>query len=572
MPDASSERRAARRARSDDATLDDVRRVVLGPERERIARLEARQAVSAASIGDRLPEAIAHSNAARPEALAIALEPALTSSVRVVARREPQLFGEILAPTIGAAVRRAVAEAMAAMLQRFDEALERSLSVESIRWRLEARRTGRPFAEVVLLHTLAYRVEQVFLIHTETGILLQHVAREHEASASPDQVASMLSAIDSFSRDAFGPLPPGAHLRRFQVGDLFVWVERDSMLTIAAVVRGAAPESFAEALDETRERLRLAYAAELAAFGHDVSPFVATRAVLERLLATERRPPSRRAAVWLAAAGLVLLVIVGALAAVRLEHRADEARRRARYIEAFEAEPGVLLTALDRVDGTYRLTGLRDPIAARPEVIIESRGLPAAELRFEPFHSLDEPIVERRIHRALAPPPHVTLSLDDGTLHAAGTAPKAWIDRARTIAPVLPGVFRYDDERLRGAPPEELLAAAARLEATSVPFERGSSSIAPEDAGALATAVARVERFLALATQAGLPACVEVDGHADATGSPAANARLSRERASRVAALLAEEVEADRLRGRAPADAGRRSATFRAELSACGAA
>src|SRR5690606_9140246 len=129
MPDASSERRPARRA-PPDATLDDVRRVVLGPERERIARLEARQAVSAASIGDRLPEAIAHSNGGRPEALAIALEPALTSSVRVVARREPQLFGEILAPTIGAAVRRAVAEALAAMLQRFDEALERSLSIE----------------------------------------------------------------------------------------------------------------------------------------------------------------------------------------------------------------------------------------------------------------------------------------------------------------------------------------------------------------------------------------------------------------------------------------------------------
>lgn len=95
-----------------------------------------------------------------------------------------------------------------------------------------------------------------------------------------------------------------------------------------------------------RATWRATKSAELAALGHDVSRFVATHAVLERLLAAERRPPSRRAAVWLAAAGLVLLVIVGALVAVPMEHRAGEARRRARYIAAFEAEPGVL-TALE---------------------------------------------------------------------------------------------------------------------------------------------------------------------------------------------------------------------------------
>ena len=570
MVDASSERRAARRARS-DATLDDVRRVVLGPERERIARLEARQAVSAASIGDRLPEAIAHANGGRPEALAIALEPALTSSVRVVARREPQLFGEILAPTIGAAVRRAVAEAMAAMLQRFDEALERSLSIESIRWRLEARRTGRPFAEVVLLHTLAYRVEQIFLIHSETGILLSHVAREHEASASPDQVASMLSAIDSFSRDAFGPLPPGAHLRRFQVGDLAVWVERDTVLTIAAVVRGAAPQCFAEALDEARERLRLAYGAELAAFQHDVSPFIPTRAVLEHLFHTERRPASRRAPQWLAGAGLILFVVVGLLVAVRAEDRAGDERSRAGYLEALRAEPGIVLTAIDRVGDTYRLAGLRDPLAARVEGVISRHGLPAAELRFERFYSLDEPIVERRARRVLAPPGGVTLSLDDGQLRAAGSAPEAWIDRARLIAPALPGVRRYDDGALRAEESEELLAAAARLETISIPFGPGSSAVAADDGGAVAAAVAGAERFLTLAEDAALPACIVVDGHADSTGSPAANARLRRERASAVAALLSEEVGADRLRVRALSGAEERKVTFRADLAACGA-
>ena len=48
----------------------------------------------------------------------------------------------------------------------------------SLKWRFEAWRTGRPFAEIVLLKTLVYRVDQVFLIHKETGLLLQHVVAD----------------------------------------------------------------------------------------------------------------------------------------------------------------------------------------------------------------------------------------------------------------------------------------------------------------------------------------------------------------------------------------------------------
>ena len=38
-----------------------------------------------------------------------------------------------------------------------------------------ARALAGTFAEVVLLNTLLYRVEQVFLIDRDSGILLQHV-------------------------------------------------------------------------------------------------------------------------------------------------------------------------------------------------------------------------------------------------------------------------------------------------------------------------------------------------------------------------------------------------------------
>jgi hypothetical protein len=56
------------------------------------------------------------------------------------------------------------------MMQSFNQTIDHSLSFKGLAWRIEAWRTGRPFAEVVLLHTLRFRVEQLFLIHRDTGL------------------------------------------------------------------------------------------------------------------------------------------------------------------------------------------------------------------------------------------------------------------------------------------------------------------------------------------------------------------------------------------------------------------
>jgi len=177
--DPSARRRRLRRSPSREEraqSFEELRSVLLRPEQARIATLEHRPAVDVPGVASILPEAVAlaTSEGGKEHELAIALEPTVTSAVRVVARRSPELYGEILAPTIGAAVRKAVAEAIGVLIERFNAALERSLSLRSLEWRLEAARTGRPFAEVVLLRTLRYRVEQVFLIHAPTSLVLQH--------------------------------------------------------------------------------------------------------------------------------------------------------------------------------------------------------------------------------------------------------------------------------------------------------------------------------------------------------------------------------------------------------------
>src|SRR5262249_47472135 len=158
----------------------------------------------------------------------------------------------------------------------------------------------------------------------------------------PDQVASMLEAIDSYMREAFRPQPAGVHLTHVRAGDLVIWVDRDSSVTLAAVVRGTAPAELGDLLRETRERIYLSYQADLAGFGWDVPPCVVTRPMLERCLRSQRPPPPRRAHIWLAAA---TALVIAALAAVFMTARAQASERAkllAAYGDTLAAEPGIV--------------------------------------------------------------------------------------------------------------------------------------------------------------------------------------------------------------------------------------
>ena len=110
--------------------------------------------------------------------LAKALQPTFEETLRASIKKDPRPFVDAVTPVMGTAIRKAIAEALGAMMQSLNRTLDNSVSVRSLQWRLEAARTGKPFAEIVLLHTLEYRVEQVFLIHRETGLLLQHAVSQ----------------------------------------------------------------------------------------------------------------------------------------------------------------------------------------------------------------------------------------------------------------------------------------------------------------------------------------------------------------------------------------------------------
>ncbi len=133
-------------------------------------------------------------------------------------RRNPREIATAIFPVLGPAIRKAIAETMAGLVSSINRAVEQSFSVRGIKWRLEAWRTGVPYARILLRHALVYRVEQVFLIHSETGLLLSHAAPPELKVTDADLISGMLTAIQDFVADSFAEQESGG-LRTFSVGE-----------------------------------------------------------------------------------------------------------------------------------------------------------------------------------------------------------------------------------------------------------------------------------------------------------------------------------------------------------------
>ncbi len=241
------------------------------------------------------------------------------------------------------------------------QAIEHSLSLRGLKWRIEAWRTGVPYPQIVIKHALVYRVEQVFLIHGETGLLLCHATAENLEAQDADLISGMVTAIRDFVQDSFGTAEVGdGGLRTFSVGERTVLVEQGPKALLAAVVNGQHPTPLIEKLQATLETIHLHFGSALDEFEGDSAPFEAALPLLQECLETvltTDRPVTRGAApkvAW-AAAGMVVL-IVGVLWVV------STVRWNA-AVSALQAEPGIVVVEAERgLWGGGRVSGLRDRV------------------------------------------------------------------------------------------------------------------------------------------------------------------------------------------------------------------
>ena len=360
------------------------------------------------------------------------IEEALTESIR----KDPERLANVVFPIIGPAIRRSIRQALADLAQRLNQSIEHSLTLRGLAMRLEAARSGVPFAEIVLRRSLVYRVEQLFLIHRESGLLLAKAVDENIATHDPDLVSSMLTVVQGFVRDSL-KVQEGDALESMRVGDLSIWVEPGPHAIMAAVIRGTPPQQLRGELSDLLAELHAEYRSELDAFDGDLGPFHQVPQRMATGLATQEssKKPGRTLtfAILLSALAVLVLGIVGS--------RYSEGRKIDRLVAALDREPGIAVLETSREQGRFVVRGLRDPLAVDPGQVMADLGLDTAPVgfRWESFVAGDPGLVIQRLRRTMEVPSGVALSASGLTIEVRGASSRSWLsdlrERLALVAP-----------------------------------------------------------------------------------------------------------------------------------------
>ena len=132
--------------------LSELRSLLLGIEERKLHRFYEKldnPQVDAEDISQMLPEAVVL-RTMQDEQLSEAMVPSVEQAIDSSVKKDIDILSEAIFPIIGPAIRKAITTALDEMLQSFNYALEHSISPQSLKWRIEAKQTGKSFAEGVL--------------------------------------------------------------------------------------------------------------------------------------------------------------------------------------------------------------------------------------------------------------------------------------------------------------------------------------------------------------------------------------------------------------------------------------
>lgn len=503
---------------SSNEELRKLRKLILGGDLDEVLKTS----IDVDELSKLLPLALEKSKK-NQEALTRAVLPTVEAAIETSIQQDHRILSEAFFPIIGPATRKSIAAAIGNLVQSLNQTLEHSLSPQSFKWRLEARRTGKSFAEVVLVRTLIYQVEQVFFIHRESGLVMQHLVSETAIAQDPDLVSAMLTALQDFVKESFVTNANG-HLDTLTLGEFNLWLEEGPQATLACVIRGTAPQDLRLTMRQTQEQIHQFFGTVLQEFDGDSSTVEGAQPYLQDCLKARFRGKEKKEAssplltpsqkrLGTAMAGCLIFGIgLWTFLGRQANHHWQQ------YLTTLEEQPGIVIVSQRKQGSRFFLTGLRDPAAADPATLLQATQLNEnkVEMTWEAYLSLETEMVSDRITTVLAPPNTVTLTLTpERTLQISGTAPAQWVANAQETLQRMPSLTAWDDTQLITTEASVLQAQKALIESQQITFRPGRATLTETEQDRLYEQVQTIQQLITGAGKIQQPIEIEIAGYSD---------------------------------------------------------
>ncbi len=426
--------------------LAELKKLLLGDEQESITELRHHVfdlGQRTKDIAEVLPDSIQTASKDKKEMVS-ALTEVNYESIRSLIDKNPESFADALFPVMGPAIRKSINETLKSFMQSLNHVLEQNMSVQGLKWRLEAVKKGVPYTELVLKYTLVYRVDEVFLIHRNSGLLISHIAHPSVELQDSDAVSAMLSAIQDFVKDSFST---GANsgLDTVELGDHTLWVMQGPNAILACAIRGIAPQQLRLELKQVLESLHSHYGEKLRDFAGDQSEFEEAEEYLQPCLREQSAiPQTEKKKKAVSTPLLVVLIVLVVGTGLITWYSMDKSNRLARLAADLNARDGVVVYSSELGSEPYQYNLLLDPLADDLTLVAAKYGFDEDEIRLvsRPYRSLDAGIKDKRMRQILKAPASVNLKTEGNLLHISGIAPVEW---TTYVSSLNPAVYEYEN-------------------------------------------------------------------------------------------------------------------------------
>jgi OOP family OmpA-OmpF porin len=442
----------------------------------------------------------------------------------------------MLAPVIMPVIAQAVAKATKEAKQSIEDVTSSMFTIQGLKWRMEASRTGKPYSEIAFKNKYNFVVEHLVLSAKRNGDVLSQSVKQSYIDANDSQFRFVIDNHLQETAKKVTITDDSTALDNKAFDTFNTYTVHGVWCALSAVVTGVATEEFLKTLLKQLKSIEMDFNDDLKSYRQDALAFTPLNKNLGQLLdfiPSETQDNGKDAKVkgfsimsalmWLAL--IALVAYIGFLAYSYYE--------KTKIVHALSQQKGFVQLGIEgNAYSGWNVKGMQDPHVFDSKKL-ELDDTVSSKIRFNaiPFISLTKQSVLARLNKKISKPAGVEYSFDESApriLVVTGLADEAWIAQIQTIATTVEGIDATDIKGVKSKVNEQLLFDTSKqsLEKLTFVYINKASEFSPGQDIALEQALSAMRTMIDSSTKNGFQVSFLVSSHLSGKSSRTDNATL----------------------------------------------